>query len=324
MSKLQIRNSLLLLLTATVWGMGFVAQSVGMEYVGVFTFTSVRSWIAGIVLIPCICILQSMNKKSELGVCLEDVIEGQNMTTTVEGKRPEILKTERKNLISGGICCGILLAIASSLQQIGVQYTTVGKAGFITAFYIIIVPILGIFFKKRCAPTVWVGVVFALAGLYCLCITGDFAEGGALIQKGDFYVFLCALAFSFHILCIDYFSEKTDGVKMACIQFFVCGIITAVPMFLLEQPSLQALLIAWKPVLYAGAISSGVGYTLQIVGQKGMNPTVASLILSLESVVSVIGGLVILGQQLSARETIGCVLMFVAIILAQLPEKKAV
>ena len=306
MSKLQIRNSLLLLLTATVWGMGFVAQSVGMEYVGVFTFTSVRSFIAGIVLIPCIWFLNKINKKEKAETELED---GQS--------------TSQKTLLLGGICCGVLLAIASSLQQIGVQYTTVGKAGFITAFYIIIVPILGIFMKKRCAPTVWIGVVFALAGLYCLCITeGAIGGSGALIQKGDFYVFLCALAFSFHILCIDYFSEKTDGVKMACIQFFVCGIITAVPMFLLEQPSLQALLIAWKPVLYAGAVSSGVGYTLQIVGQKGMNPTVASLILSLESVVSVIGGLVILGQMLSRRELIGCVLMFVAIILAQLPERK--
>ena len=308
MSKLQIRNSLLLLLTATVWGMGFVAQSVGMEYVGVFTFTSVRSWIAGIVLIPCIWFLNKINKK-------------ENAEIRLENKQPQ----NQKTLIIGGICCGILLAIASSLQQIGVQYTTVGKAGFITAFYIIIVPILGIFMKKRCAPTVWIGVVFALAGLYCLCITEGALGGegtGALIQKGDFYVFLCALAFSFHILCIDYFSEKTDGVKMACIQFFVCGIITAIPMFMLEQPSLQALFIAWKPVLYAGAISSGVGYTLQIVGQKGMNPTVASLILSLESVVSVIGGMVILGQMLSGRELLGCILMFVAIVLAQLPEKK--
>ncbi len=301
MSKLQIRSSLLLLLTATVWGMGFVAQSIGMEYIGVFTFTCVRSWIAGAVLIPCIWFLNKWNKRE--------------LRTEPEAK-------EWKTLLLGGVCCGILLAIASSLQQIGVQYTTVGKAGFITAFYIIIVPILGIFFKKHCAPTVWIGVVFALAGLYCLCITEEVVEGVSLIQKGDFYVFLCALAFSFHILCIDYFSEKTDGVKMACIQFFVCGIITAVPMFLLEEPSLQALLVAWKPVLYAGAISSGVGYTLQIVGQKGLNPTVASLILSLESVVAVIGGLIVLGQKLSTRETLGCVLMFVAIVLAQLPERK--
>lgn len=322
MSKLQIRNSLLLLLTAIVWGMGFVAQSVGMEYIGVFTFTSVRSWIAGFVLIPCIWFLQKINRSAAIereGFAEKSLI-AKNEVQNLAAKA-----LERKNLILGGVCCGIFLAVASSLQQIGVQYTTVGKAGFITAFYIIIVPVLGLFFKKRCAPSVWVGVVFALAGLYFLCITDGIADGFAageqLIQKGDFYVFLCALAFSGHILCIDYFSEKTDGVKMACIQFFVCGIITAVPMFLLEEPSLQAILTAWKPVLYAGAVSSGVGYTLQIVGQKGMNPTVASLILSLESVVSVIGGLIILGQKLSTRELIGCVLMFVAIILAQLPEK---
>lgn len=310
MSRLQIRNSLLLLLTATVWGMGFVAQSVGMEYVGVFTFTSVRSWIAGIVLIPCIWFLDKINSKEKK----EAEAESEQLAS-------------QKTLLLGGVCCGILLTIASSLQQIGVQYTTVGKAGFITAFYIIMVPILGIFMKKRCAPSVWIGVIFALAGLYCLCITEGAVSGnaaGSLIQKGDFYVFLCALAFSFHILCIDYFSEKTDGVKMACIQFFVCGIVTAVPMFLLEQPTMQSLLIAWKPILYAGAVSSGVGYTLQIVGQKGMNPTVASLILSLESVVSVIGGMIILGQMLSKRELLGCILMFAAIILAQLPEKKRV
>ena len=314
MSKLQIRNSLLLLLTATVWGMGFVAQSVGMEYVGVFTFTSVRSWIAGIVLIPCIWFLdRQKNKNQKVQITTKKIDDFQEIQNCSEAK-------DNKMLLLGGICCGILLTIASSLQQIGVQYTTVGKAGFITAFYIIMVPILGIFMKKRCAPSVWVGVVFALAGLYCLCIT-EGAEGLS-IQKGDFYVFLCALAFSFHILCIDYFSEKADGVKMACIQFFVCGIITAVPMFLLEQPSLQVLLVAWKPVLYAGAVSSGVGYTLQIVGQKGMNPTVASLILSLESVVAVIGGMIVLGQMLSGRELLGCLLMFVAIVLAQLPEKR--
>lgn len=176
MSKLQIRNSLLLLLTATVWGMGFVAQSVGMEYIGVFTFTSIRSWIAGIVLIPCIWFLNKKlnadNKIWEEGMGAGNTIEIS--IKTEENQIPQNLKMleeERKNLILGGVCCGIFLAIASSLQQIGVQYTTVGKAGFITAFYIIIVPILGIFFKKKCTPAVWVGVVFALAGLYCLCIT---------------------------------------------------------------------------------------------------------------------------------------------------------
>ena len=305
MSKLQIRNSLLLLLAATVWGMGFVAQSVGMEYVGVFTFTSVRSWIAGVILIPCIYFLNNINDKKD---------ESKHVSESKEG---------RKNLILGGICCGTILAIASSIQQIGMQYTSVGKAGFITAFYIIIVPILGIFFKKHCAPTVWIGVLFALAGLYCLCITEGTA-GEALIQKGDIYIFLSAVAFSFHILCIDYFSEKADGVKMACIQFFVCAILTTTPMFFLEHPSIQSILIAWKPILYAGAFSSGVGFTLQIVGQKGMNPTVASLILSLESVMSVLGGLLILGQMLSARESIGCMLMFTAIVLAQLPERKRI
>ncbi len=308
MSKMQIRNSLLLLSAAVIWGVAFVAQSVGMDYVGAFTFTCVRSWIAGFVLIPCIWFLKKIKKEPK----------EQKAKSTYE------LAAERKNLILGGVLCGIFLALASSLQQIGIQYTTVGKAGFITAFYIIIVPVIGIFFKKKCTPFVWIGVVLALAGLYCLCITDGFVFGGLLMGKGDFYIFLCALVFSCHILCIDHFSEKTDGVKMSCIQFFVCGLITAVPVFLTEQPSIQAIISAWQPVLYAGVLSSGVGYTLQIVGQKGMNPAVASLILSLESVVSVLAGLIILGQKLSTRELIGCVLMFFAIILAQLPEKKKV
>lgn len=308
MNQVKIRNSLLLLLVATIWGLGVVAQSVGMEYVGVFTFTSVRSWMAAIVLLPCIWLLDRKKQK-------------ERRTSKNRGLKGWF--KEQKELLLGGICCGLFLTIASSLQQIGVQYTSVGKAGFITVFYIIIVPILGLFFRKRCAPTVWIGVLFALAGLYFLCITGEAAAGEPLIQKGDFYVFLCALAFSGHILCVDYFSEKADAVKIACIQFFTCGIITAFPMFLLEEPSVQTIFAAWKPVLYAGILSSGVGYTLQIVGQRGINPTVASLIMSLESVVSVIGGLLILGQKLTDRELFGCVLMFIAVILAQLPDKRA-
>ncbi len=311
MNKLQIRNSFLLLLAAVIWGVAFVAQSVGMEYVGAFTFTCVRSWIGGFVLIPCIYFLERLNEREKSGYAKEEYIKSQKE-----------LETDRKNLILGGILCGIFLALASSLQQIGMQYTSVGKAGFITAFYIIIVPILGIFLKKKCSAFVWVGVLFALAGLYCLCITDNSLSQGIWIEKGDFYIFLCAFVFSCHILCIDYFSEKTDGVKMSCIQFFVCGMVTAIPMFLTEQPSFHAILSAWKPILYAGVLSSGGGYTLQIVGQKGMNPTVASLILSLESVVSVIAGLLILGEKLSTKETIGCILMFIAIILAQLPEKE--
>ena len=226
-------------------------------------------------------------------------------------------KDYQKKLLIGGICCGLALGVASCLQQIGIQHTTVGKAGFITTFYIIIVPIIGLFFKKRCGLNVWAGVVLALAGLYFLCITEGFSIG-----YGDTMVFLCALAFSVHILVIDHFTELVDGVKMSCIQFFVAAIVSGVGMLVMEQPDIHNILAAWLPILYAGALSSGVGYTLQIIGQKGMNPTIASLILSLESVISVLAGMVILDEQLSSREILGCVLMFIAIVLAQLPEKK--
>lgn len=298
----KLRNSLLLLLTAFIWGTAFVAQSVGMDYVGPFTYTCVRSLIAGIMLIPCIAFLNKVNPNLEEKKICQD-----------ETKK----KAYQKTLLIGGICCGAALGVASSLQQIGILHTTVGKAGFITTFYIIIVPIIGLFFKKRCGLNVWIGVVFALAGLYFLCITEGFSIG-----YGDTMVFLCALAFSIHILVIDHFTGLVNGVKMSCIQFFVAAIVSGIGMVLFENPDLGNILAAWLPILYAGALSSGVGYTLQIIGQKGMNPTIASLILSLESVISVLAGMVVLGESLTSREILGCVLMFIAIILAQLPEKK--
>ena len=298
----KVRNSLLLLLTAFIWGTAFVAQSVGMDYVGPFTYTCVRSLIAGIMLIPCIAFLNKVNPNLEEKKICQD-----------ETKK----KAYQKTLLIGGICCGAALGVASSLQQIGILHTTVGKAGFITTFYIIIVPIIGLFFKKRCGLNIWIGVVFALAGLYCLCITEGFSIG-----YGDMMVFCCALAFSIHILVIDHFTELVDGVKMSCIQFFVAAIVSGIGMLIMENPDLHSILAAWVPILYAGALSSGVGYTLQIIGQKGMNPTIASLILSLESVISVLAGMVLLHESLTSREILGCVLMFIAIILAQLPEKK--
>lgn len=295
MKKLQIRNSLLLFLTAFIWGVAFVAQSVGMDYVGPFTFNCVRSLIGGAVLIPCMAILKKINPPQE-----------QEKTG---GK-------QRKTLLLGGVCCGLALCVATNLQQIGIQYTSVGKAGFITAFYIIIVPVLGIFLHKKCSASVWIGVALALAGLYFLCINESLRIG-----KGDMLVFLCALVFSIHILVIDHFSPLVDGVAMSCIQFFVCGIISAVPMLLFEKPQIGQILAAWQPILYAGVLSCGVAYTLQIIGQKGLNPTVASLILSLESCISVLAGWAILGQRLSSREILGCTVMFLAIVLAQLPQK---
>lgn len=294
----NIKNSLILLLTATIWGTAFVAQSVGMDYVGPFTFNAVRSMIGGIVLIACIFFLNRINREEN-------------------EKREKQTKTEKQMLLVGGICCGIVLFAASNFQQIGIQYTTVGKAGFITACYIVLVPILGMFLGKKTGKTIWIAVVLAVIGLYLLCITGDFKLG-----KGDFFVLCCAFLFAIHILVIDYFAPKTDGVKLSCIQFFVAGILCLFPMFALEHPSFAAISRAWKPILYAGVLSCGVGYTLQIIGQKNMNPTVASLILSLESCISVLAGWVILGQKLSIREIVGCVVMFGAILIAQLPQRE--
>ena len=298
----QIRNSLILLLTAFIWGVAFVAQSVGMDYVEPFTFNCVRSILGGFFLIPCIFVLNKINPRRE---------------ADYKALSEEQQRENRKKLLKGGIWCGVAICVASNLQQFGISYTTVGKAGFITAMYIIIVPILGLFFRKKCPVTVWLGVVLAVGGLYFLCMAEGFS-----VQLGDFLVFLCAVAFSVHIMVIDHFTQLVDGVKMSCIQFLVCGVLSGVCMFLFERPDLQNILAAWQPILYAGILSCGVAYTLQIVGQKGMNPTVASLILSLESVISVLAVLVILGQMLSGREVVGCVLMFAAIVLAQLPGPK--
>ncbi len=312
MNKVQIRHSLLLLLTASIWGVAFVAQSVGMEYVGPLTFNCVRSLLGGLVLLPCIWLMRRMDSRN-----------GSTKTALDPAEKREQAHT----LFAGGILCGILLCTASNFQQMGIAYTTAGKAGFITAFYIIIVPILGLFFHQKCRVTVWIGVLLALAGLYCLCVTDVSAANTERmvpwlpVGKGEILLFICALLFSVHILVIDYFTELVDGVKMSCIQFFVCGILSGFGMFFTEQPNISQILAAWQPILYAGVLSCGVAYTLQIVGQKGMNPTVASLILSLESVISVLAGMVLLSQRLTNRELWGCVFMFIAIILAQLPQK---
>ena len=297
MNKIQIQHSLLLLLTAVIWGTAFVAQSVGMDYVGPFTFLCTRSFIGGAALLPVIAFMDRQKDEKAL--------------------REEKKTENKKLLLKGGILCGLALCFASAFQQYGILFTTVGKAGFITACYIVLVPIAGIFFGKRCGFNVWIGVILAVGGLYCLCITETLRIG-----TGDILVFICAFLFAAHILIIDHFTPYVDGVKMSCIQFFVCGIVSGIGMLVLEQPNVSDILMAWQSILYAGLLSSGVGYTLQIVGQKGLNPTVASLIMSLESVVSVLAGLIILHQTLSGREVLGCVLMFAAIVLAQLPRRE--
>ena len=308
--QIPLKNSLLLLLTATIWGIAFVAQSEGGEAVGPLTFNATRNIIGSLVLIPVILLLNKINPQSNSA----DFTESDRQPMASSGSNPF---SRNKTLIAGGIICGICLCLASNFQQFGIQYTTVGKAGFITACYIVIVPIIGIFLKKKCSPFIWTAVVMALVGLYLLCITDGFSIG-----LGDILVLVCAFLFSLHILVIDYFSPKADGVKLSCIQFLVCGILSMIPALILEHPQISSILTAWLPILYAGVMSCGVAYTLQVVGQKNVNPTVASLILSLESCISVLAGWVLLNQKLSIKELLGCVIMFAAIILAQLPEKE--
>lgn len=297
-TKLQMRQSLLLLLAAVIWGVAFVAQSVGMDHVGPFTFNALRSLLGGVFLIPCIYLLGKLNGEKEVNLLPKE-------------------KTERKQLLTGGILCGCILCAATNLQQIGILYTTVGKAGFITACYIVLVPIFGMFLGKKTGMGIWISVGLAVVGLYLLCLNDSLVFG-----KGDLYVLGCAVLFAWHILTIDHFTELVDGVRMSCIQFLVSGTLSSILMFLLEEPTIEGIVQAGIPILYAGILSSGVAYTLQIVGQKGMNPTVASLILSLESCISVLAGWLILKQALSLRELLGCAVMFGAILIAQLPSGK--
>lgn len=301
--SLQRRNSAILVFTSFVWGISFVAQSEGGEAIGPLSFNSIRSIIGSLVLMLVIAVFD------KIGVLT---------------KKPET-KEQKKTLLLGGVLCGVALCIATNLQQLAISLgSPVGKAGFLTACYILLVPILGIFLKRKCGINVWIGVVIAVVGLYLLCIDGEF-----VIKTPDILLMLCALCFSFHIMIIDHFSPKVDGFRMSCIQFMVTGIITAVPMCIFEiDGDLKGWLggfahwDAWIPLLYAAIFSCAVGYTLQIIGQKGLNPTIASLLMSLESVFSVLAGWVLLKQKLSAKELLGCVLIFVAVVLAQLPSKQ--
>jgi len=269
----------------------------------------VRCIIGSVVLVP-VALLWKPEGETDDGAGVT-----KNSVST-ENKTPKTSWFSRnKTLLLGGISCGVFLGVATNLQQIGILSTSVGKAGFLTALYIVLVPVAGLFFKKKCGITVWLGVISSLFGLYLLCMT----EGDFSLATGDVFLLACAVVFTGHILVIDYFAPKVNGVWMSCIQFLVAGIISAIPMLLTETPTWDAIWAAKLPILYAGVMSCGVAYTLQILGQKNYNPTIAVLILSLESCFSVLGGFLILHETLSVRELCGCVLMFAAIILAQLP-----
>ena len=296
--KMQaFKGNLMLFMAAFIWGTAFVAQSAGMEFIGHFTFNAIRNYIAFIVLIPLIFIIHR--------------ISGNQGTVHKNS-------SSKKDVIKAGICCGCMLFLASSFQQIGIKYTSVGKAGFITTFYVIIIPLLGLFMGKRIGLKIVISLIAAVLGLYLLCMSGGLES----ISKGDFYILLCAFCNAFHILTVDHFSPKVDGAVLSCIQFLVCALISTIPMIYIEMPAIADILKSMGPILYAAVLSSGVAYTLQIFGQRYTEPVIASLLMSLESVFSVLAGWVVLHQVLSFKETLGCIIVFAAVTLAQMPESK--
>lgn len=301
MNRQKLKGNLLLLLTSVVWGISFIAQSKGVELISPMAFNGIRSMLGAIVLIPVIFFLDLGRKKGNT-----------------------YSPANTKTLVWGGIICGTLLCIATTAQTAGMIYTSPGKSGFITALYMVIVPIIGLFGGKKTRPMLWICVLIAICGLYLMCISSALK-----INVGDILTLACAFVFSFHILAIDYFSPKVDGVKLACLQFFVCGALNLVYVFLFEKPELEPILDSWISIGYSGIFSCGVAYTLQIVGQKYTDPTSASILMSLESVFATLTTVILVelgwdltGGQLTGREIIGCALMLLAIIMVQLPEKK--
>ena len=297
----QVRQVVFPILAAFIWGTAFVAQDLCADSIGTFAFNATRYFIAVLALLVVIAVSDKAKKNRP--------------TPTAEEK-----KAANKQLWLGGLCCGVALAIASNFQQAGlVAGTDAGKAGFITALYVVLVPVFGLFFKRKVSLPVWIAVVCSVVALYLLCIKGDFS-----LAAGDLLILVCAVCFAVHILVIDHFTAYCDGVKLSCLQFLFAGIISAVCMFLFETVDFAAIWSCILPLLYVGIFSCGVGYTLQILAQKDSNPTVVTILLSLESVFAVIAGAIVLHQQMAAREYIGCVVMFVAVILAQIqfPEKK--
>ena len=310
----QLRNSLLLTLTAAIWGVAFVAQSEGSAYMGAASFTGIRSLIAAAAL-GLLILLRDQMRSGAGGIGGREHFLASGHRYQSEAKQSSIWKA--------GAICGALLFIASLTQQQGIELGTgAGKAGFITATYIVLVPIVNlVLFRKKTSAALWLAVAFGLAGLYLLCMDESFT-----IQRGDLLVLFCAVAFTFQILAVDRFSPQFDALKLSAIQFLTCGVLASivmifrdiVPIGLTAWAAPFASWNAWIPLLYAAILSSAVGYTLQIVGQKDLNPTLASLLMSLESLFAVLAGWLILHQKLTPRELLGAALVFIAILIAQL------
>ena len=291
MNQKSLRGSLLLLLGSVIWGAAFAAQRMGMDHVPPFTFSGVRMMLAGLVMIPAAILAKKKNGMAAVPA--------------------EIRREQRK----GGLLCGLLLFAATSLQQIGLVYTSAGKAGFITALYVVLVPVAGwLFLRKQPGRTIWAGVGLAVAALYLLCIP----ETGFRMEHGDAYVLGCAVCFTGQILCVDHYAPRVDSFTLARDEFLITGGLSMIIALLTEEIRLEGILEAAVPILYAGVLSGAVGYTLQIIGQRDVNPTIASLLMCLESVFAVLTGVILLGERMTGREAAGCVLMFTAVILAQL------
>ncbi len=290
--KKNIKGELMLILTAVIWGTSFVSQKLGMNYVEPFTFGASRFLLGALVLIPVILIFDRSNNKNN--------VKANNDAYS------------RKDLITGGILCGSALFLGASFQQIGIVYTTAGKAGFITALYIVLVPLFGLFMKKKISRLVWFGVALATGGLYLLCI-----KEGFTIQVGDAIVMAGTIFWALQILIVDAYNDKTQGLKLSCAQFITAGILSAVAALIFENPSLTTIIECAGPILYTAIMVVGVAYTLQIIGQKTTDPNIAAIILSMESLFAVISGAIFLKETMTIKEIAGCVLMFAAVIMTQ-------
>ena len=305
MNKSQLKATLILLLVAMIWGTSFIGQKVGMDSIGPFFFVAFRMTFAGIALIPVVLLSERSTDRA---------LAKKGTPRTEEEKKAALLTG-----VIRGLCCGVVIYFANCLQQIGIVTTSAGKAAFITALYVILVPIVGIFLKHKTGIKVWIGAVLAVIGLYLLCITG----GDFHLAPGDLIILICAFFWAFHVLVMDHFAPKANVALIVCVQSFTAGAIGFAVAFTRETFAWSDVAGALPSLLYVAIFCSAVAYTLQGVGQRDADPTVASIVMSLESVFAVISGFLLLHETLSSRELLGCVIMLIAIIIPQLPDKKS-
>lgn len=312
----QLKGSLILFCASLIWGTAFVAQSIGAEYVGGLTFSSIRSFIGAIFLIPVAIIVEKISHRKDAKDSSqpEDLTQSSKSSENPESSLSYKIGPVTKAELKGGLISGTALAAATIFQQFGIGNTTVAKAGFLTALYVILVPILGLFLGRKVRPYIWFCAILSLTGLYFLCLAG---KSGVGFTPGDIQVLICAFLFAIQILTIDYWSMRCRGVVLSCLMFFVVAIESGILMLIFERPTLSGILAAGPSLLYVGVFSSGIAYTLQIIGQRNLNPALASLLMCLESVISAISGWIILGQAMTGREIFGGSLMFLSIVLAQ-------